>query len=423
VKTVYSGGTTDPVNIDDGFNTLFGYGDSIQFNTRYNFQQATEYGQDVDKIYMISSGYYVPYTCLVLVKKTDGTFHTMGRNTSNNLRGIIPFNSDLTVNEYQLVPNAFLNTYEPHEIKTFAMSTTYGVILLKNGEVWAWGDTPFVSNTDNVTSLIDVTSRFYEISYDNGLNITDLRNTGWYIENILGLSYQCIVHLKNPNGEEKLCLIGTDTLQSNFSGYNTSTIEYNYTFLVQNNEINSLLINSTIQDLQGHAFSFKFKVNGLWYGFTFLYEQEKQYFTHEWMGTSDYNSPLKELELLNSFLSNNPNAVRVESFGEKTAFYVGDELWLMASFSSIGEYGTQDNEPLTVFTKVDGMTLNTGTDLSNVSGTFSEFLIHESYGLFITTSSVFDTDSITTPVAPNKNIYFMKSPNNTGQLRIKSNNA
>ena len=115
VKTVYSGGTTDPVEFDEGFNTLFGYGENIQLDTRYNFQQATEYGQDVDKIYMIPSGYDVnlPFTNLVLVKKTDGTFHTIGRNTSNNLRGIIPFNSDLTVNEYQLVPNAFLNHFEP----------------------------------------------------------------------------------------------------------------------------------------------------------------------------------------------------------------------------------------------------------------------------------------------------------------------
>ena len=181
------------------------------------------------------------------------------------------------------------------------MSSTFGVILLKNGEVWAWGDTPFVPNTDNVTSLINVTSRFHVISYDNGSTFTDLRTTGWYIENILGLSYQCIVHLKNPNGEEKLCLIGNDTSQSNFSGYNTSTIVYNYTFLVQNNEINSLLFNSTIQDFQGHAWSFKFKVNGSWYGFTFLYDPTKLNFSHEWMGSSDYNSPLKELDLLNAF--------------------------------------------------------------------------------------------------------------------------
>jgi hypothetical protein len=31
-------------------------------------------------------------------------------------------------------------------------------------------------------------------------------------------------------------------------------------------------------------------------------------------------------------------------------------------------------------------------------------------------------NSITTSVAPNKNIYFMKSPNNTGQLIKNENN-
>ena len=84
-KTLYSAGTTfaesDPDYSGMG---VFGLGDGATNETTYSFVEATEYGRDVDEIYLHQSN----ITELVLVKKTDGMFYTIGRNTSYNLRGI-----------------------------------------------------------------------------------------------------------------------------------------------------------------------------------------------------------------------------------------------------------------------------------------------------------------------------------------------
>ena len=144
--------------------------------------------------------------------------------------------------------------------------------------------------------------------------------------------------------------------------------------------------------------------------------------TYHWMGATDFNQTLTELDLLNDFLNTNPTAVQIQSTTGVTGFYLNNELWVIAEYASWGEYGTQDLDDLRVFTKVNGMTYlndtSKGTYLSNVTGTYVEFHLQNFYGLFITTSPVFDTNSITTPVAPNNNVYVMVKKNVWCKLNI-----
>ena len=464
VKTVYSSGITPEVSTIDpearaALNVL-GIPNAVD-NTLYSFVEATKYGTDIDEIYMHHGVINLYSNQLVLVKKVDGTFHTIGGNTIFNLRGLESFNhldpndSVFRIDE-ELSPHYVLNTFlsrKQSNIKKIALTEGTGVVLLENNEVWTWGGgLPFktVTGDEEYLSMVDVTSNFHTIN--NGESDQDLRNDGWSIKNIIGLAYQYIVHLQDEHGHDKLCLIGLDYKGGNFSGYFDGTTQESYHYfalLKENSSIQILLnisniLNNRIQDLQGYYDSFRFKVNEKWYGYA-LHFNPTEYISQidgetdvdsyenywgtdsssTWMG-GVFTQPLTELTVLNDFLAANTEAVSVKSTTEETVFYVNKDLYVTAKYASSGEYGTQNDDGLNAFTKVTGMTLGLGgetpgSDLRSVEwGDIAnvELLINNLYGLLITTSDVL-TASITTPVAPNNNMYVMLSENSRCKLRLK----
>jgi hypothetical protein len=478
VKTVYSSGITPEVSTIDpeamtdpeamAFSALnvLGIPNAVD-NTLYSFVEATKYGTDIDEIYMHHGVINLYSNQLVLVKKVDGTFHTIGGNTIFNLRGLESFNHlDPFVSnlDEELSPHYVLNTFlsrKQSNIKKIALTEGTGVVLLENGEVWTWGGgLPFktVTGDEDYLSMVEVTSNFHTIN--DGESDQDLKNNGWSIKNIIGLAYQYIVHLQDEHGHDKLCLIGLDYKGGNFSGYFDGTTQESYHYfalLKENSSIQILLnisniLNNRLQDLQGYYDSFRFKVNEKWYGYA-LHFNPTEYisqidgetdvesfinpFTGEfyvdyddidtsstWMGEV-FAQPLTELTVLNDFLAANTEAVSVKSTSEKTVFYVNKDLYVTAKYASSGGYGTQNDDGLNTFTKVTGMTLGLGgepgSDLRNVEwGDIAnvELLINNLYGLLITTSDVL-TASITTPVAPNNNMYVMFSENSRCKLRLK----
>lgn len=468
VKTVYSSGITPEDGTIDpearaALNVL-GIPNAVD-NTLYSFEEATKYGTDIDEIYMHHGVINFYSNQLVLVKKVDGTFHTIGGNTIFNLRGLESFNhldpdeSVFRIDE-ELSPHYVLNTFlsrNQSNIKKIALTEGTGVVLLENGEVWTWGGgLPFKTVTvdENYLSMVDVTLNFHTINVD-GVD-QDLKINGWSIKNIIGLAYQYIVHLQDEYGNDKLCLIGLDYKGGNFSGYfddNQQESYHYFALLKENSSIQLEYLNepNRLQDLQGYYDSFRFKVDGKWYGYA-LHFNPTEYISQDENGETDVESflnpytnefwndidssstwmggvftqPLTELTVLNDFLAANTEAVSVKSTTEETVFYVNKDLYVTAKYASSGEYGTQNDDGLNEFTKVTGMTLGLGaetpgSDLRNVEwGDIAnvELLINDLYGLLITTSDVL-TASITTPVAPNNNMYVMFSENSRCKLRLK----